>query len=206
MPDYGPYLERIAEALQRTTTPTWVIALLGAVVGGLFAVGAQLVKAIYDEHRRRRLFSVMMHHELKKNFLTLYGIWDPMTKDGRTIAVAWLVDFFKLAFDFSGREVLRKAPEIYLLMPEHWKAETIYIGFDRVAHAGPKDLDYHIKNALYMYAWNFLNDEQFKKAVTKGIGRKGVDEIRSEAQECIGRIGIMPALFSQVQASAQQST
>ena len=70
----------------------------------------------------------------------------------------------------------------------------------------PNELDYHIKNALYMYAWNFLNDEQFKKAVTKGIGRSGVDEIRSKAQECIGRIGIMPALFSEVQARAQQST
>ena len=57
MPDYSPYLQRIVEALQQRPTPTWVVALVASIVGGLFAVGAQIAKAMFDEHRRRKLLS-----------------------------------------------------------------------------------------------------------------------------------------------------
>ena len=113
------------------------------------------------------------------------------------------MDLFKLSLDFSGREVLRKAPEVYLLLPEHFVAEAFYVSFDRLIHASPKDLDYHIKTALYMYSWNLLKDEKFKALVTKAVGQESVDEMLPKAQTCLERIGMLPAISAYIQAQVQ---
>ena len=204
MPDYSPYLQRIADALQQRPTPTWLVALVASVVGGLFAVGAQIAKAMFDEHRRRKLLSRMLHHELRKNFLTLYQPWELLSRNEQPITEAWVIELFQLSLDFSGRDVLRKAPEIYLLLPEHLVAEVFYVSFDRISHATPKDLDYHLKTALYLYSWNLLKDEKFKAQVIKAVGPASVDELLPKAQTCLDRIGVLPAIMAYLQPPPPQ--
>ena len=50
--------------------------MLASILGGLFAVSAQLLRAVYDERRKRSLMVKMMHQELRKNFLTIYEFWN----------------------------------------------------------------------------------------------------------------------------------
>ena len=145
-----------------------------------------------------------MHHELKKNFLTVYQQWELMSRNGQPITKVCLIELLKVAIDFSGREVLRKSPEIYLLMPEHWIAELLYFAFERIVGANQGDIDTHIKNAIYLYSWNFLKNDQFRKVIPIAIGKKAVNEMLPSAQTCIDRIGIMPALLATMQLRAQE--
>src|SRR5262249_27424006 len=111
MPDYSPLFERMIQALQAlqqqpASPPPWVIALVASLVGGLFAVSPQLLRAVYDERRKRALLVKMMHQELRKNFLTIYQFCPPES----AVIDPLFIEFSRDALSAFGQEVLRKNP------------------------------------------------------------------------------------------------
>lgn len=196
MPDYSHYLELIVQALQQrpATPPTWVIALVASVIGGLFAVAAQIGRALYDERRRRNLLLKMMHQELKKNFLTVYQAWQPLASDSVVVDPRF-VGYFKEALVFFGQELLQRSPEIYILFPEHWIVETLYFSFKRISNGEPNELDNHIRNALFLYAWNLLKNEVFSNSARGAMLRPELDEVIPKAESCLAQILIPPVLM-----------
>jgi hypothetical protein len=196
MPDYGSYFERIIQALQQRPAgpPTWLIALLSSVVGGLFAVSAQLLRAVYDERRKRKLLVTMMHQELRKHFLTVYQFCPPESAaiDPR------FIEFSNDALSVFGQEVLRKSPEIYLTTPEHWIAEALYFAFRRIGASKPEDLRNNINNVLFLYAFNLMKQEPFCGSARNAMTKEELDEVIPKAEAVLSRIPIAPFMFAAV--------
>lgn len=207
MLEYAPYLERIIAALQQrpSSPPTWVVALLGSIVGGLFAVTAQIARAIFDERRKRKLLIRTMHQELKKNFLTIYQTWQPLTIDP-VAADPGFVGYFKEAVTFLAQELLRRNPEVYLLAPEHWISETLYFSFKRITTTNPDQLDNLVKDSLFLYAWNVVNDGVFKTAVQATLTSIELDELIPKAEACLQKIPVPPMMFALMAAMDKQTT
>lgn len=201
MPDYSPYFERIIQVLQQRPSgpPMWLIALVASFIGGTFAVSAQLLRAVYDERRKRKLMVKMMHQELRKNFLTVYQFCPP---ESATIDPKF-IEFSKEALSMFGQEVLRKNPEIYVTMPEHWIAEVLYLAFRRLGMCDPADLRNHINNVLFLYAYNLLKQDPFHSSAEKVMSKTELDEVIPKAQAVLQRIPIAPFMLAAV-AQQQQ--
>ena len=201
MPDYSPLFERMIQALQQRPAPPppWVIALASSIVGGLFAMSAQLLRAVYDERRKRALLVKMMHQELRKNSLTIYQFCPP-----KSAAIDPLfIEFSRDALSSFGQEVLRKNPEIYLTMPEHWIAEVLYVACRRLGTCEPAELRNHVNNFLFLYAFSLLKQEPFCNLARASMTMAELDEVIPKAEAVLQLIPIAPFMLAAV---AQQET
>jgi len=197
MPDYGPYLERIIQALQQRPggPPQWIIALVATLFGGVCAISAQLLRAKYDERRKRTLLVTMMHQELRKNFVTIYQFCPPEA----AVIDPRFIEFSNEALGFFGLEALHKNPEIYLTRPEHWVADMLYFAFRRIGPCKPEELRDHINNVLFLYAVNLLKHEPFCSSARTALGKAELDEVIPKAQAVFERIPIPPVMWAAMQ-------
>ena len=148
----------------------------------------------------------MLYRELSKNFLTVHGIWQPFSDASLPIKDTWVGEYFSLAVDFSGRDVLRKAPEIYLAMKEHMTVEVLYVALARLPKLDVEDADYHVKNFLFLLSWTLLNNQHMRDSLIAAIGANKAENVLVKAKACLDNIGLMPALLAHVQSRAQHST
>jgi hypothetical protein len=193
MPEYGPYLERIIQVLERPADPpSLLVPFLAALLGGVFAIGAQLIRGRYDENRKRTLLVGMMHQELRKNFLTLYQAAPP----GSATIDPLFAKFSEESLSLFGQDVLRKNPEVYLTLPEQWVADLLYFAFRRVCSSKPEELRIHLNNALFLYAAGLVNQEPFRSAARKTLTKKELDEIIPKAQAVLERMKDPPFMHA----------
>jgi len=57
--DYGPQLEEIVKALNRPSTPTWLIAIISASLGFLASVLSQVFQHWYADQRARTTITLV---------------------------------------------------------------------------------------------------------------------------------------------------
>jgi hypothetical protein len=75
-PDYGQQLEEIVKALNRPSTPTWLIAVMSALLGFVASVLSQAFQHAYTEHRARRKMRMIIYSELGGMYSNLVMFYD----------------------------------------------------------------------------------------------------------------------------------
>jgi hypothetical protein len=63
-PDYSRQLAEIAKALNRPSTPTWIIVLLSTVVGAISSVLVQMLSLRLADRYKRHKMRRILYHEL----------------------------------------------------------------------------------------------------------------------------------------------
>jgi hypothetical protein len=162
-PDYTQQLAEIVQALNRPSTPTWLVAVIGSAVGATGAIAAQILRAWYDEHRantrmRRRLYTDLADLFLKADF---FRSLSHETEE-------WRQSQFKHHLHLNAIENIIRTPDVYLEQYERRSAEMLYISFKRIIE-DPQDET--VRTALSMFAEHvhdgFLKKELFKRFMEK---------------------------------------
>jgi hypothetical protein len=73
-PDYSHQLEEIAKALNRSSIPQWVVALISVLVGALLGIAGQALLKVFDNWRDIHKMRRVLYQELS----TIFGRLDGM--------------------------------------------------------------------------------------------------------------------------------
>jgi len=131
MTDYTPELQRIVEALNRPTTPAWLIATFSAVLGVIGGiVGQSLLMPINDFWRLYRLRR-LLYTDLAKLFLLLDSTMQ-QTHLAQPYLSHWQRDQVRTHMSFAAEKYLQSNHDLYIQLPEHSAADVCYANFRKV--------------------------------------------------------------------------
>ena len=74
--DYTPQLQEIVKALNRPSTPTWLIAILSGLLGFLASALSQVFQHWYGEHRARNKMRMIIYSEIGEMYSHLVHFHD----------------------------------------------------------------------------------------------------------------------------------
>src|SRR5258708_18931226 len=74
--DYTPQLQEIAKALNRPSTPTWLIAIFSGLLGFLASVLSQVFQHWYAKHRARNKMRMIVYSEIGSMYSHLVHFHD----------------------------------------------------------------------------------------------------------------------------------
>lgn len=133
--DYSKQLTDIANALNRPTTPTWLVAGLSVLSGSLLSLAAQwyLLRAndSYKRHKMRRILYAelsSLYESSRSNFNHILKISRQPNVPGGFDEAALLRNL-KSSLHFRGQEYAVSNIETYLQLEERNSLESLYIFF-----------------------------------------------------------------------------
>src|ERR1700722_10685565 len=117
-PDYSVQLQQIAKALNRPSTPAWLVSLISAVVGALFAVVVQLFLKWADNRREITSARRALYHDVVRLFYAVDTIRNSDHIPDLIARVGWQRDQLAIHVTFDTAKQLRAKPEIYYQLSE----------------------------------------------------------------------------------------
>lgn len=130
-PDYTKQLQEIAGALQKPQTPSWLVALVAAVVGSVFTVGVQLFLKWWDRWHAQETARCIVYREISDMFIAVESILRYPTGNE-----AWVHEYRRkelaVYLKFDGETYLRSKPDVFMRLQEKGSAEMIYQAYHNV--------------------------------------------------------------------------
>jgi hypothetical protein len=125
-PDYTEQLKAIVVALNHPTTPSWLVAVLSAILGMISTVLVQTILRTANERLQRNRMRKVLYNNLGDYFMFVYST---LTNQGysREQQLAWQQEQFEKRIKFSVEDFLNKQPDIYMQLPEYRVAEELYL-------------------------------------------------------------------------------
>lgn len=127
-PDYSRQLGEIVKALNKPTTPTWIIALTSTSLG---VVGAFIGLWLGDFHKRYKLRRVL-YRELIGMFSLVDGVLGQTQIEDEHQRGKWQADEIRAHLTFQSQEYLRANQDLYISLAEHSTAEVLYGRFHAI--------------------------------------------------------------------------
>ena len=169
MQDYSQQLDEIVRALDRPSIPAWIVAILGAMIGAVGALVAQLARARYDERRTRQRLTHLLYSDLAEMFLyvdaTMTSALDP---DDRFLR-QWQIEQLTKVLMFRAEDHLHRNLDIFMSLPERQTADVLYRQFHHIKD-DPDSLSVNTNGTLRLFATyvgQTLTVERIKKHVVK---------------------------------------
>ncbi len=129
--DYTKQLEEIARALNRPSTPVWLVAIFSAVlgvIGGL--VGQSLMMIATDAYRRYKLRRVL-YLDMADLFFAVDSIVEFKEIDDAH-RYQWQEQELATHLTFRGEKYVRDNQEIYVQTGERLVADMLYLRFHKI--------------------------------------------------------------------------
>ena len=197
MPDYSKQLEDIAKALNRPTTPVWIIAAFSAFLGFISGIIAQSLMMLVTDFYRRYKMRRVLYLDLVNMFWAVDSIMAvtdmPQSERGH-----WQRDQLNKNLLFRGEKHCLDNPEIYVQLPERRAGELVYPYLHQILD-DPNWLNVNTGLALRIFA-HVVHDRTLKPIYFwLFLGRKGAAALRRSAEQYYGqdeelrkRIGLAP--------------
>jgi hypothetical protein len=138
-PDYTPRLTEIAKALNRPSTPTWLIAILSGLLGFLASVLGQVFQHWYAEHRSRKKMRMIIYSEIGSMYSHLVHFHDlrsgykPEQED-----IEWRKKQLRERFlKFEGEKYAEENKTVFIQLKERSTISEIYSAIREVF--GPEE-------------------------------------------------------------------
>lgn len=136
--DYTPQLEQIIKALNRPTIPTWLIAILSALLGFLVFIPTQLFQHWYADRRARSKMRIIIYSELGSmysNLVHFYGVGTELPEDRD---IEWRKKQLKEKFlKFEGEKYADENKDVFFALKERSTITSLYSAIREVF--GPEE-------------------------------------------------------------------
>ena len=125
--DYTPQLEEIAKALNRPSTPTWLIAIVSASFGFLASILSQLFQHWYAEYRARSKMRTAIHSEIGAMYSPLVHFYDVKTNMPEKEGIEWRTKQLRKRFlKFEGEKYAEEHKEVFIGLRERSTISQLY--------------------------------------------------------------------------------
>ncbi len=137
--DYTPQLQEIAKALNRPSTPTWLIAILSGLVGFLASVFSQVFQHWYAERRERNKMRMIIYSEIGAMYSHLVHFHDlGKGYESEEEDIAWRKKQLKERFlKFEGEKYAEDNKAVFIQLKERSTIDEIYSAIREVF--GPEE-------------------------------------------------------------------
>jgi hypothetical protein len=136
--DYSSQLDQIIKALNHSSTPSWVIAMLSAFLGFLASLVNQVFQQRYGEQRSRNKMRRIIYAEIGANYSRLVHFHDLKGSTSDTKDIEWKKRQLKERFlKFEGETYAEDKKDVLFQLPERSSIRLIYDSIHDVL--GPED-------------------------------------------------------------------
>jgi hypothetical protein len=137
--DYTSQLQEIAKALNRPSTPTWLIAILSGLLGFLASVLSQVFQHWYAEHRARNKVRTIVYSEIGSMYSHLIHFHDLETsRKSEQEDIEWRKKQLRERFlKFEGEKYAEDNKAIFIQLKERSTISEIYSAIREVF--GPEE-------------------------------------------------------------------
>lgn len=137
-PDYSQQLEQIAKALNRPSTPTWLIAIISAFFGFLASVLSQLFQHWYGEHRACNKMRMIIYSEIGAMYSNLVHFHGLKTSLPESQDINWRKKQLREHFlRFEGEKYADDHKDVFILLKERPTINELYSAIHAVF--GPEE-------------------------------------------------------------------
>jgi hypothetical protein len=146
--DYTPQLEQIVKALNRPSTPTWLIAIMSAFLGFLVSIFTQVFQHWYSEHRARKKIRMIIYSELGAMYSSLFHFHNLQTHPPEQEDIEWRKKQLKERFlKFEGEKYAEDHKDVFIQIKERSTITQLYSAIREVF--GPEeDYGFFINSGL----------------------------------------------------------
>lgn len=125
--DYTSQLEEIAKALNRPSTPTWLIAIISASLGFLASVLSQLFQHWYGERRARSKMRTVVYSEIGAMYSHLAHFYDIKTHLPEKEDIEWRKKQLRERFlKFEGEKYAEEHKDVFVGLKERSTISQLY--------------------------------------------------------------------------------
>jgi hypothetical protein len=141
IPDYTQQLNGIVAALNRPATPTWVIAVVSAMLGALLTIAVQLLIKRLDQRRAMEQMRRIVYGELGQVCSSLTAEFLNATNEAITPEMQRQIDALSIraALSFKGEKYMNDNLGTAIMLEEHPQLFSMYHNL----HSLEKDRDLH---------------------------------------------------------------
>ena len=126
-PDYSHQLEEIVKALNRPSTPTWLIAIISAVLGFLASVLSQVFQHAYTDYRARRKMRIIIYSELGGMYSNLVRFYERKSTQPEQQDLEWRKNQLKERFlKFEGEKYADENKDVFIQLKERSTISELY--------------------------------------------------------------------------------
>lgn len=177
MPDYSQQLRDIAAALNRPQTPAWGIAIAAALIGFFGAVGAQMLRRIFDEWRDLRQVQRVVYSGLAGLFFALDNMQGARSeREAREELAA--------ARHFDTDEFLKHEYRLFMQMPERYIVNDIYLELRKLSDA-PNSVRARATHLMNLIAINIANNRFDPKLFRRALKKREAEIFLRRAGETV---------------------
>lgn len=146
--DYTPQLDQIVKALNRPSVPTWLIAILSALLGFLVSIFTQVFQHSYSEYRARKKMRMIIYTELGNMYTNLVHFRDVETNMPDQDDIAWRKRQLKEHFlKFEGEKYAEDNKDVFIQLKERSTISGLYSAI-RDVFAPEEDYGFFINAGL----------------------------------------------------------
>lgn len=164
--DYSHALNEIIVALNRPTTPGWLIAIVGALTGVGGGLATQLFLRWYDGFSKRRDLRRAICSDLGQMFWAVHAI-----HSCPSCTRVWQEAQVKALLKFTVEEHANRSPDIYLQLREHGAAEMIYRQLHQLVEV-PAQLAVNLSLVLSIFSSQIQEGYLPAGSLCRAVGRK----------------------------------
>jgi hypothetical protein len=136
--DYTPQLEQIVQALNRPLVPTWLIAIMSALLGFFVSIFSQVFQHWYSEYRARRKMRMIVYSELGAMYSNLVHFYNLKTHPPEQEDIAWRKKQLNERFlKFEGEKYAEDHKDVFVQLKERSIIVQIYSAIREVF--GPEE-------------------------------------------------------------------
>ncbi len=172
MPDYTKQLEEIARALNRPTTPPWLVTILSAILGFLTGIAGQLLMMPVSDAYRRYKTRRVLYLDLYEMFWFIHRIRTKALTDlPETERYSWQKARLPGDLRFRGEQYCEDNREIYFQLSERHAGETLYRCFHRILDE-KNSLDLNTYEALRTFANIIVREDLNRNYFRRFLGEQ----------------------------------
>ncbi len=145
---YSSQLEEIVRALNRPSTPTWLVAMVSALLGFLASVLGQMFQHWYSERRAHAKMRMIIYSELGSMYSHLVHFHNVKTHLPQEQDVQWRKKQLKERFlKFEGEKYAEENKDIFIQLKERSTISELY-GAIRDVFAPEEEYGFFINSGL----------------------------------------------------------
>jgi hypothetical protein len=137
-PDYSQILQQIARALNRPSTPTWLIAIMSALLGFLASALSQLFQHWYAELRACNKMRMIIYSEIGAMYSNLVHFHNLKTGQPESQDIEWRKKQLRERFlKFEGEKYADDHKDVFFQLKERPTINELYSAIHEVF--GPEE-------------------------------------------------------------------
>ena len=166
MQDYSKQLEQIANALNRPSTPAWILSLGSAALGFVFGLLGQQLQVWLGNRRDEKAMRRVLYQEIGTSYIFAFQFNRNIKKSVALQDPQWQVGEVKKRITFQGEDYLHEHSAVFARLPEQIATRNIYIALHQIG-AQEGRIEQELGNAVNRVAMSIwqgnLRLKYFKK-------------------------------------------